>query len=154
MQPEQYAVIGYSSGGQITGLFGTDAVGYRNYGLPKPGALLLGYPVNTFRELKPGYRILLDPGVLAQRYYDMNVSDYITPDYPPTFFWCGKNDLTLMLMDWYAQIPQLQKAMGKNGVPYVSHVYDNAPHSISTGRGTDAEGWLNEAVTFWEEQTK
>lgn len=59
-----------------------------------------------------------------------------------------------MLMDWYAQIPQLQKAMGKNGVPYVSHVYDNAPHSISTGRGTDAEGWLNEAVTFWEEQTK
>ena len=154
VQPEQYAVIGYSSGGQITGLFGTDAVGYRNYGLPKPGALLLGYPVNTFRELKPGYRILLDPGVLAQRYYDMNVSDYITPDYPPTFFWCGKNDLTLMLMDWYAQIPQLQKAMGKNGVPYVSHVYDNAPHSISTGRGTDAEGWLNEAVTFWEEQTK
>ena len=93
VQPEQYAVIGYSSGGQITGLFGTDAVGYRNYGLPKPGALLLGYPVNTFRELKPGYRILLDPDVLAQRYYDMNVSDYITPDYPPTFFWCGKNDL-------------------------------------------------------------
>lgn len=154
VQPEQYAVIGYSSGGQITGLFGTDAVGYRNYGLPKPGALLLGYPVNTFRELKPGYRILLDPGVLAQRYYDMNVSDYITPDYPPTFFWCGKNDLTLTLMDWYAQIPQLKKAMEKNGVPYVSHVYDNAPHSISTGRGTDAEGWLNEAVAFWEEQTK
>ena len=154
VQPEQYAVIGYSSGGQITGLFGTDAVGYRNYGLPKPGALLLGYPVNTFWELKPGYRILLDPDVLAQRYYDMNVSDYITPDYPPTFFWCGKNDLTLMLMDWYAQIPQLQKAMEKNGVPYVSHVYDNAPHSISTGRGTDAEGWLNEAVAFWEEQTK
>lgn len=58
VQPEQYAVIGYSSGGQITGLFGTDAVGYRNYGLPKPGALLLGYPVNTFRELKPG---LSDP---------------------------------------------------------------------------------------------
>lgn len=44
--------------------------------------------------------------------------------------------------------------MEKNGVPYVSHVYDNAPHSISTGRGTDAEGWLNEAVAFWEEQTK
>ena len=104
--------------------------------------------------VKPGYRILLDPDVLAQRYYDMNVSDYITPDYPPAFFWCGKNDLTLMLMDWYAQIPQLQKAMEKNGVPYVSHVYDNAPHSVSTGRGTDAEGWLNEAVAFWEEQTK
>ena len=63
VQPEQYTVIGYSSGGQITGLFGTDAVGYRNYGLPKPGALLLGYPVNTFRELKPGevYNPLMSP---------------------------------------------------------------------------------------------
>ena len=154
VQPEQYALIGYSSGGQLAGLFGTDAAGYRNYGLPKPGALLLGYPVNTFRELKPGYRFLLDPGVLGQRYYDMAVSDYVTPDYPPTFFWCGKNDHLLMLMDWCAQIPRLQKAMEKNGAPYVSHVYENAPHSVATGRGTDAEGWLTEAAAFWEAQTK
>ena len=48
VQAEDYAIVSYSSGGQIAGLFGTDAVGYKNYGLPKPGAMLLGYPVNTF----------------------------------------------------------------------------------------------------------
>lgn len=47
VQAEDYAIVSYSSGGQIAGLFGTDAVGYKNYGLPKPGAMLLGYPVNT-----------------------------------------------------------------------------------------------------------
>ena len=34
VQAEDYAIVSYSSGGQIAGLFGTDAVGYRNYGLP------------------------------------------------------------------------------------------------------------------------
>ena len=61
VQAEDYAIVSYSSGGQIAGLFGTDAVGYKNYGLPKPGAMLLGYPVNTFLEFKPVYNILLDP---------------------------------------------------------------------------------------------
>ena len=69
VQAEDYAIVSYSSGGQIAGLFGTDAVGYKNYGLPKPGAMLLGYPVNTFLEFKPVYNILLDPGVCKQRYY-------------------------------------------------------------------------------------
>lgn len=32
------------------------------------------------------------------------------------------------------------------------HVYKNAGHSIGTGCGTDAEGWLTEAAAFWEEQ--
>ena len=31
-------------------------------------------------------------------------------------------------------------------------VYYDASHSVSAGKGTDAEGWLNEAVAFWEEQ--
>ena len=31
--------------------------------------------------------------------------------------------------------------------------YNNAPHKIGPGRGTDAEGWITEAVTFWENQT-
>ena len=34
------------------------------------------------------------------------------------------------------------------------HVYKNAGHSIGTGRGTDAEGWLTEAAAFWEEQVR
>ena len=152
VQAEDYAIVSYSSGGQIAGLFGTDAVCYKNYGLPKPGAMLLGYPVNTFLEFEPLYNVLLDTGVCQQRYYKMTLSDYITPDYPPTYHWCGKNDLTLMSMCWWAQGPVLEKALVRNGVAHIYHVYNNAPHAVGAGKGTDAEGWLNEAVAFWEEQ--
>ncbi len=44
VQTEDYALLGYSSGGHLAGLFGSEEHGYRNYGVPKPGALLLGYP--------------------------------------------------------------------------------------------------------------
>lgn len=152
VQAEDYAIVSYSSGGQIAGLFGTDAVGYKNYGLPKPGALLMGYPVNTFFELKPVYNILLDTGVCQQRYYKMTLSNYITPDYPPTYHWYGRNDLTLTSMCWAAQGPVLEKALAQNNVPHIYHIYKNAPHAVGAGKGTDAEGWLNEAIAFWEEQ--
>ena len=41
VQPEQYAIVGYSMGGHLTGLFGTESVGYQHYNVPKPAALLL-----------------------------------------------------------------------------------------------------------------
>ena len=62
IQPEQYAIVGYSMGGHLTGLFGTESVGYKHYNVPKPAALLLGYPINDMTYIKPiipchsGYR--------------------------------------------------------------------------------------------------
>ena len=37
---------------------------------------------------------------------------------------------------------------------YKEVVYDHAAHGIGLGRGTAADGWLDEAAAFWEEQTK
>ena len=155
VQPEDYAVLAYSSGGQIAGLFASDSdtLGYKAYGVSKPGALLLGYPVNNFFELKPVWGLLIDPYADGPRYFDYNVSDYITPDYPPVYHWYGKNDVTLAKMYTPAQGRVIEKALVKNGVPHIFHHYHNAPHKIGPGRGTDAEGWITEAVAFWESQT-
>lgn len=156
VQAEDYAILAYSSGGQIVGLFASDSdtMGYRAYGVEKPGALLLGYPVNNFFELKPAWKLLIDPYADGPRYFDYNVSDFITPDYPPTFHWYGKNDVTLAKMCTPEQGRVIEKALVKNGVPHVFHRYENAPHKIGPGRGTDAEGWITEAVAFWEAQTQ
>ena len=155
VQPEDYAVLAYSSGGQIAGLFASDSdtLGYKAYGVSKPGALLLGYPVNNFFELKPVWGLLIDPYADGPRYFDYNVSDSITPDYPPVYHWYGKNDVTLAKMYTPAQGRVIEKALVKNGVPHIFHHYHNAPHKIGPGRGTDAEGWITEAVAFWESQT-
>ena len=48
VQTESYALIGYSSGGHLAGLFASDALGYKNYGLPKPGAVILRIPSCSF----------------------------------------------------------------------------------------------------------
>ena len=156
VDPEDYALLAYSSGGQIAGLFGSssDTLGYKAYGVSKPGALLLGYPVNNFFELKPAWGLLIDPYADGPRYFDYNVSDFIDADYPPTFHWYGKNDLTLAKMCTPEQGRVIEKALVRNGVTHVFHRYDNAPHKIGPGRGTDAEGWIPEAVAFWESQTQ
>ena len=154
VDPDDYALMAYSSGGQITGLFASDSteVGYQRYGAAKPGALLLGYPVNNFFELKPAWGLLIDPYADGPRYFDYNVSDFITPDYPPTYHWYGKNDLTLAKMYTPAQGRVIENALVKNGVTHIFHRYNNAPHKIGPGRGTDAEGWIVEALDFWQQQ--
>ena len=50
---EDYALLGYSSGGQIAGVFGNEEKGWGSYGVPKPGVMLLAYPNNNFNGAKP-----------------------------------------------------------------------------------------------------
>ena len=154
VQTESYALIGYSSGGHLAGLFASDALGYKNYGLPKPGAVILAYPIVQFAEITPIYRVGIDPFVCGRFYYEYSLADLITEDYPPVYFWYGRDDLTLNLLCWPLQGPALSKALAAHGVPYKEVVYDHAAHGIGLGRGTAADGWLDEAAAFWEEQTK
>ena len=37
-------------------------------------------------------------------------------------------------------------------IPTDVHVYHEAKHGFGAGIGTDAEGWVTDAVAFWEEQ--
>lgn len=153
IRTDNYALVGYSSGGQISGVFaGESDVGYRHYNVPKPGVLMLGYPVNDFNWFKPAYRLVMDTMECEKRYYDYNVSDGITAQYPPTYLWYGKKDDVLAVMDAEKQGPELEKALRQQGVPCIVHAYENAPHVSGVGYGTDAEGWLKEAAAFWEEQ--
>ena len=66
---EDYALLGYSSGGQLAGVFGNEEKGWGRYGVPKPGVLLLAYPINNFFEAKPAYHLLMDTDRLERRYY-------------------------------------------------------------------------------------
>lgn len=152
IQPEQYAIVGYSMGGHLTGLFGTESVGYQHYNVPKPAALLLGYPINDMTYIKPIYHVIQDIGAYGPKYYTRNLSDEITPDYPATYHWHGVNDTLLKELVYWRQGPQLEAALQANHVKHVYRVFNNAPHVCGIGTGTDAENWLVEATAFWEEQ--
>ena len=154
VQPEGYALLGYSSGGQIAGVFGDAEKGWQKYNVPKPGALLLAYPINNFWLAKPAYTALLDVDDWMQKhYYDYTLSKLIAPDYPPVFLWYGKSDHILKLFGFDQQGPALQSALEIDGVPHEEKVYEDAGHGIGIGLGTEAEGWLNAAVAFWKKVT-
>ena len=154
VQAENYALVGFSSGGQILGLLGSDSetFGYRAFGIPQPAALLLGYPINNFAEVKPVYQVLIDPLTCGWRYYWSNISDVVDEHYTPTFFWYGENDVYLHRMGFWLQGPKLEQALADSGVPYQCLRVKDGPHAVGTARGTDAEGWVQQAVAFWKEQ--
>lgn len=153
VQTEDYALLGYSSGGHLAGLFGSEEHGYRNYGVPKPGALLLGYPINDFFEYKPIYHMMMDPWVLQDRYYEWTISGSVTDDYPPVYHWYGMDDYVFPLLWYPAQRPALTRALKEHHIPYKEVIYRRATHGVGTGINTDADGWINDAAAFWEEQT-
>lgn len=156
VQRENYAVMGFSSGGHIVGLIGSDneKIGYKAFGIPQPAALLLGYPINDFFEVKPVYHVVIDPFTVGWRYYWSDISDVVNENFTPTFFFYGKNDVYMKRMCFERQGPLLEKALKDSGVTYECHVYEDAPHAIGPGRYTDADGWIKLATEFWEAQCK
>ena len=114
---EDYALLGYSSGGQLAGVFGNEEKGWGRYGVPKPGVLLLAYPINNFFGAKPAYHLLMDTDRLERRYYSYTVSKLVTPDYPPTFLWYGRNDPMLKAFVYPLQGPTPCKGTGSQRRP-------------------------------------
>lgn len=46
------------------------------------------------------------------------------------------------------------QSLGAFGIPTEFHSYEGLPHGFGLGTGTAAEGWIKDAVRFWEEQCK
>jgi len=152
VQPEDYAIVAYSSGAQVAGIFANQKRGYGAFGAQKPGALILGYPIVNFSIMKPVYHVVYDPTACGWRYYWTDLDRAVDDDYPPVYFWRGDND-TILGPDT-SSYEAFEQALQKHGVTYQRTAFADAPHAVSIGRGTDADGWLDDATAFWEEQVK
>ena len=74
-------------------------------------------------------------------------SEYSADD-PPTYSCVGKSD---GIANWRTMEARLD-AMSALGIPTEFHAYEGLPHGFGLGTGTVAEGWINDAVAFWEQQ--
>lgn len=86
------------------------------------------------------------PGAVIMQYTGHN--DYTEND-PPTYACVGERD---GIADWRTMQRRLD-TMSALGIPTEFHHYPGLPHGFGLGTGTAAEGWLDEAVSFWEAQT-
>lgn len=68
----------------------------------------------------------------------------------PTYVCVGTSD---GIASWRTMQSRLQ-SLDALGIPTEFHSYEGLPHGFGLGTGTVAEGWINDAVRFWEEQCK
>jgi len=145
---EGYSLWGSSAGGHLAGSFGTENMGYIRYGLPKPGAIILSYPVVTMTGLThEGTREnLLGKHPSPEEINFASIEQNITGCYPPTFIWCGDKDATVPHENSY----MLDAALEARTVPHRFIEYPGIDHGVGLGIGTVCESWFREAVAFWE----
>ena len=74
-------------------------------------------------------------------------SDYTKND-PPTYACVGEND---GIANWRTMERRLQN-LSAFGIPTEFHHYSGLGHGFGLGTGTSAEGWIDDAVDFWETQ--
>lgn len=69
-----------------------------------------------------------------------------TKDDPPTYANAGRKDL------WHLDraMEARYQAMKAAGIPVELKIYESLPHGYALGVGTEAEGWHEEAIAFWE----
>lgn len=145
-----YSVWGSSAGGHLAASFGTERMGYQKYSLPKPGALILVYPVITMgQHTHEGSRNYLIGPHPAQEYVDLtSVEKQVTAIYPPTFLWWGDQDKTVKPVNSI----MLRDALESNNIPNLCHEYKGVDHGVGLGNGLPCDGWIKDAVSFWLNQ--
>ena len=75
------------------------------------------------------------------------LSQYSESD-PPTFACVGDSD---GIANWQIMQARLD-AMSAVGIDTEFRCYHGLGHGFGLGTGTEAEGWIDDAVRFWEKQ--
>lgn len=101
--------------------------------------------VGSYGAAAFGGDLLPNAGAVIMQYTGM--SEYSKND-APTYACVGDKD---RIADWQTMKRRLE-SMSALGIPTEFHVYKGLSHGFGLGIGTVAEGWINDAVHFWEKQ--
>ena len=133
LETESYSLWGSSAGGHLAASFGTECMGYAQFILPKPGVLVLAYPVITMSRFthKPSRNNLL--GVHPDRSLIelTSVEKHITENYSATYVWCGGADRTVDPRN----SSMLAKALSEHHVPCEYREFPRVGHGVGLGTG-------------------
>ena len=148
VETEGFSIWGSSAGGHLASSFGSDEVGYPTYGLPKPAAMVLVYPVITMgKDTHAGSRdSLLGKDAPAEMVEKLSVENLVTANYPPTYIWNNLDDQVVPPINsrLFAQ------AAEKAGIDYQYHCFHTGGHGCGLAKGLECESWFDEAVAFWQ----
>lgn len=108
------------------------------------GARMVAY-LGTYGTETFGGGNLPKPGTVVMQY--TGHSEYSEDD-PPTYACVGEND---GIANWRAMRNRLEQ-MNELGIDTEFESFPGLSHGFGTGTGTVAEGWIKNAIAFWEKQ--
>lgn len=148
---KEYIVCGFSAGGNLTSLWGTDNVGYSKYDLPKPKALFPVYPLITYKwkdnwVIKACLSIMFGRNPSDDTLHQYSPAEHVTAGYPPCYIVNSLDDATVNPENAII----LKDALDAAGVPCVLEQGEHGNHGFGVGKATSVEGWLDRAIGFAE----
>lgn len=87
------------------------------------------------------------PGTVIMQYTGLSE---ITKREPPTYACVGTSDGIASYRSMKSYISKIKK----NGTDAEIQIFEGLTHGFGLGEGTVAEGWIDEAIKFWERQMK
>ena len=154
---EGYAVMGASAGGHLCAMWGTAMLGSRHYHLPAPASILLMYPAANLSLFYDRWEKQADEEtavflrrVGGEHFTREDVLCYsldrlIDSLYPPTYLVHAMDDPVVPVENSRLT----EELLIRFHIPHKTRFAGKAGHSFGLGIGTDAQGWMEEAIDFY-----
>ena len=122
-----YAIAGFSAGGNLAQGWGTPGVGYDVFNLPAPSCVMLIY----------------GGGIGDLGSFDGST---IPENYPPFFAISTEEDMVQIREG----TKRLDLQADEFGIPHYVEIYPEGAHGFGRGTGTPAADWPEKAMKFWK----
>ena len=134
VNPEGYSLWGGSAGARMAAALGNRRI----------LSYLTGRRVMPWNQKGAGLPQASSVIMQYTGYTDVSKSD------APTYACVGTRDG----IAWYRTMEQRLKKLKMLGIPTEFHAYPGLPHGFGLGTGTVAEGWINDAIAFWNRNSE
>lgn len=163
VQKGHYILGGFSAGATLAGEMGSDNLGWRSAGLPKPEMIFLGYTAidmhaffDTYQAFPAGHpahdgmgdflRRIGGPEFTWESLAPYQLVDHMDASYPPVYLTANEDDGTVP----FSNSLLMEETCQRLGIPHKCRFGKAGGHSFGLGKGLAVEGWLEDALAFWQ----
>ena len=165
---DRYALGGFSAGGNLICIWGTEQNGYAHYNLPAPVVMFPIYPaINNamINENISGDPLMKKIQEMASKKYlktmfgknpdpsfmdSFNVDSSINERFPKCFIAANKDDEQIS----FQHSVRLKQLLDQFQIPAELMLGQRGGHGFGDGVGTDCEGWVEAAARFLEKYSQ